>query len=255
MPRPFYIIGHNPNCLDDALKYLRRGANAIEPDIHLDRGSDRFRVCHDDPTDGDPFLEHYLDGLVAALKKDSENGQQLRLELIAFDLKPKYDYDLNRLYAIIRERFSAYFPDVLIATTISDPERADFLTAVQGNQRPNELVGIDENTQPEDAIERLEASGLKWSFASGIDLFDFAPLNAIVGPRSFLGRTARATQLRDLRADGLKLVYAWTVNNEADIEAFLALDPPIDALLTDEPERVRQILEAQYALKFQVGTT
>jgi glycerophosphoryl diester phosphodiesterase len=39
------------------------------------------------------------------------------------------------------------------------------------------------------------------------------------------------------------MVYAWTVNNEDDIEAYLALDPPIDGLLTDYPERVTRLLE------------
>jgi glycerophosphoryl diester phosphodiesterase len=254
MPRPFYIIGHNPNCVADAIDYLRRGANAIEPDVHFEKDSGRFRVCHDAPSDSDPFLEHYLDELVAELQRDSLNGRQIKLDLIAFDLKPDYDYDLRKLYAIIRSRFSERYPNVLIATTISDPDKVDFLAVMDGDQRPNELLGIDENAQPKDVLESMKDTSLNITFAAGIDVFDFAPLNALIGPRSFLDRIKRATELRELN-DRLKLVYAWTVNNESDIDSFLSLEPPIDGLLTDEPERVRTILQRQYASKFSISAS
>src|SRR5215472_2979166 len=32
-PRPFYIIGHNPNTIEDVLDALAGGCNALEPDI------------------------------------------------------------------------------------------------------------------------------------------------------------------------------------------------------------------------------
>lgn len=249
MARPFYIIGHNPNCVADAVRFLREGANAIEPDVHFEKASGRFRVCHDAPGDGDPFLEHYLDELVTELHRDRLNGQQLKLDLITFDLKPEYDYDLRLLYAIVRERFSARYPEVTIVTTIAEPDKVGFLKVMDGDQRPNELVGVDENTQPEDLLEAMKDTSLNLAFAAGIDVFDFAPLNALVGPRSFLDRIKRATKLRELN-DRLKLVYAWTVNNEQDINSFLGLKPPIDGLLTDKSERVRTILQRQYADKF-----
>jgi len=32
-PRPFYIVGHNPNTVHDAEVALQAGANALEPDV------------------------------------------------------------------------------------------------------------------------------------------------------------------------------------------------------------------------------
>src|SRR6266478_1452347 len=32
-PRPFYVIGHNPNTIKDVLASLKGGANALEPDV------------------------------------------------------------------------------------------------------------------------------------------------------------------------------------------------------------------------------
>src|SRR6266404_1476770 len=32
-PRPFYVIGHNPNTIEDVMDALEGGANALEPDV------------------------------------------------------------------------------------------------------------------------------------------------------------------------------------------------------------------------------
>ena len=32
-PRPFYVIGHNPNTIEDVLESLKGGANALEPRV------------------------------------------------------------------------------------------------------------------------------------------------------------------------------------------------------------------------------
>ena len=34
-PRPFYVVGHNPNTIPQVLAALDAGANAIEPDINV----------------------------------------------------------------------------------------------------------------------------------------------------------------------------------------------------------------------------
>src|SRR5437899_2774169 len=34
-PRPFYVIGHNPNTIEEVMDALKRGANALEPDVAL----------------------------------------------------------------------------------------------------------------------------------------------------------------------------------------------------------------------------
>ena len=34
-PRPFYVVGHNPNTIHDVLAALDAGANAVEPDINV----------------------------------------------------------------------------------------------------------------------------------------------------------------------------------------------------------------------------
>jgi hypothetical protein len=45
-PRPFYVIGHNTNWLDNVRWVLREGANAIEPDIQVEYLGDHLIVSH-----------------------------------------------------------------------------------------------------------------------------------------------------------------------------------------------------------------
>ena len=121
MPRKFYLIGHNPNNVQDAVAYLQAGANALEPDVCYDKGSKTFYV-HDEDVDflpswlySGPTLMSYLDNLVQALR----GNQSLQLALISFDLKAPYSYDINaQLYDTIRTHFSQFFPKVSILTTV-----------------------------------------------------------------------------------------------------------------------------------------
>src|SRR5579872_3219632 len=144
--RQFYIIGHNPNTIDEALANLKAGANALEPDIHFDMDFDgHFYVYHDNwsyPNSGVPTLKEYLQAIGAALKADSS----LNLALIAFDLKPHYNFDINELYSLIRSNFSDEFPGTAILTTVGEFAGGNLLTKVQNNQRTNEAVGIDQST-------------------------------------------------------------------------------------------------------------
>jgi hypothetical protein len=62
--RPFYAIGHNPNIIADAVRYLRVGANGFDPDVQVcvDR-SDRLCIGHDQGRRDAPTLIKYFEGL------------------------------------------------------------------------------------------------------------------------------------------------------------------------------------------------
>lgn len=101
--RPFYVVAHNPNTLEDAKTAVKHGANALEPDLMvLSPGAvagipcfpsticffpdpDGIVMYHDDvlvTTRVPETLEVYLDGL-HQLAKDNPD-----LALILFDVKP-----------------------------------------------------------------------------------------------------------------------------------------------------------------------
>src|SRR5262249_28205372 len=96
-PRPFYVIGHNPNTLAMAELALLSGANALEPDvIVLPAGAVGLPFFLSDPTGMVIYhdnvlltarvpltLEEYLDGVHLLAE------QYPQLALIMLDVKPQ----------------------------------------------------------------------------------------------------------------------------------------------------------------------
>ncbi|MGD1149123.1 MAG: hypothetical protein ABR961_14375 [Thermoanaerobaculaceae bacterium] len=80
--RKFYLIGHNPNSVGEAIRCLEAGANALEPDVCWD-ADDRAFYVHEEipliPTWAAKWfrkslrLEDYLKGIGAYLKSNNRD--------------------------------------------------------------------------------------------------------------------------------------------------------------------------------------
>ena len=81
-PRPFYVVGHNPNTIADATKDLNDGANALEPDVQV-YSDHPEQLCINHGTGGSsaPSLVSYLDGLHTLAAANPQ------LALVVFDCK------------------------------------------------------------------------------------------------------------------------------------------------------------------------
>jgi hypothetical protein len=96
-PRPFYIIAHNPNTLEEVDAALQVGgvdadplANALEPDVTVAEGCDGgdILVNYDSSSpnrDGDCDDTHFVDWLAGVHERALEHPE---LALILFDIKP-----------------------------------------------------------------------------------------------------------------------------------------------------------------------
>lgn len=251
MAKNFYIIGHNPNTIEEVQQYLSNGANSIEPDICYHKDLPEKFYVHEDIEQIPDFIEDifrseyislkdYLIELKNLLKKNPEHD----LKLIAFDLKPAYDYDINELYKLIRDNFSDEFPDVKILTTVSTAKAVDFL-AGQKSQRANEAVGVDEDAEPEEVNNYFKERGMNHNFGSGSSFF--SPVR-----EKYVEHIKTALYLRE--NGGFKFVHAWCVNDDDDMRVYLNLELPIDGILTDEPAKLKQLIESpEYSSKFTLN--
>ena len=138
--RPFYIIGHNPNTIEEVQEFLELGANGLEPDIVCSEG--QFYVSHFQlPTyEGIPKLEDYLHDLKQLLIT-----KQYNLALIIFDMK-ETGFDPNDLIAVIKNNFSGG-PCDGVAIVMSHGDDTNFVTKYKGTY-PNVGVGVDESNTP-----------------------------------------------------------------------------------------------------------
>jgi len=248
MPRPFYLIGHNPNSVAAAVRCLEAGANALEPDLCFEDGD--FHVHERIPLvpawllrlfRGSLTLPQYLDGLGAYLAR---SGRARQLALIAFDLKPPYDFSPDRLADLVRARFGAAFPGTAILFTVSDPAAMPWLAGLA--PRPKTAVGVDDRATPEEVEAFFEGRTLPCTYADGTSI-------PLLPTTCWLGPVRRAVALRDsAAARRLSLVYGWTVNGRHSMAAFL--DADVDGLITDRVERLRDLLRAKYAGRYVLAT-
>jgi hypothetical protein len=251
MPRRFYLTGHNPNSVAAAVRCLEAGANALEPDVCYEPRRDTFYVHERIPLIPDWILrlfrrqltlQRYLAGLKTYL---AESGRGTQLALIAFDLKPPYTYDLNRLQALVQAGIGAAFPGTAILATVSSPDAMPWLASLAPNGA-RRGVGVDEHSTPEEVNDFFRGRPARYTYANGTSV----PLV----PTTCYFRYVRAAI--SLRANGpgpgFRLVYAWTVNSRRSMIAFL--DGDVDGLITDRIERLGDLLRTEYGDRYALAT-
>jgi len=239
--RNFFIIGHNPNTISDAVNYLSAGANALEPDIHFVNGA---YYMGEGTTSTDLSLVDYLTGLVTAL----QTNPALTPVLIMFDTKNSTG-NIQSLFDCIQTNFSTLYPDTAIMVTRSQVQGDEFNFFAPGagaaTLSPNRALGIDEHTEPEYVDSFFKTlNTLNYTYADGISIL--APLLA----GFFKPRIERAVAMRDA-GNSFKFVYSWTLDSTGDITEFLDLNP--DGLITDSPAALKEILTTQYADKYELA--
>jgi hypothetical protein len=229
--RPFYIIGHNPNTIDEAEEFLENGANALEPDIVY--AENQYYVSHNQlPSYGDcPTVEVYLQQLKALLLE-----KKYDLALIIWDIKTT-NFDPNHFISIVKENFQGVpFDDVAMLMTNSDDH--DFINQFKGGY-DNVGVGVDESNLDPAALEQifLQADQRNFSYADGITTF-------LTKPGVYKNIIA-AQQRRTLHAPGsFSLIYTWVLSREAALRKYL--DACIDGIMVEakSAKKLKKLLAA-----------
>ena len=237
--RNFFIIGHNPNKVADAMNYLRSGANALEPDVHFTNGD---FYMGEGTTSTDLLLSVYLQNLVLQLKIDPIYTPALTM----FDTKNS-DGSIVSMMNIIQTNFTSQFSSTAIIITRSQATEDEhvFFAPAAGLLPANWALGVDEHTEPDftDAFFK-SLNAPRYTYADGISIQ--LPLLT----RIFWERIKRAIPMRD-SGTAFKMVYSWTLDSDADIKSFLQINA--DGLITDNPAAIKQIITSapfsgQYSL-------
>jgi len=243
--RPFFIIHHNPNRVgnkDDtgsAVHALSHGANALAPDIvYIEK---EFWVLHNnnpfESRKGSPPLSDYLAELAGTLKRNPS----LELHLIVFDLKHTitHPFEFEWLQKIIHDNFSSKVSVPMVFTT---PHNINFLMNEVGPQlMDNQAVGTDEFSNPLYVHECFKWRGFPYVFAHGNSFLFHDVYKTIM----------HAVNIRD-SAHSFRLVYPWVVDSKKKFKRYLGLG--VDAIMTNEPERLRKLVEQDYANKYEFKT-
>ena len=241
-PRPFYVVGHNPNSIPEVLAALDAGANAIEPDISVyqDRPTE---LCVGeapllDPDLGDPAsrpsLVQYLTELHAIALQRPE------LALVVLDCKPRVAAaDLGAaLLQTIRTHLTYDIPLNVIFSVASLTETAMFET-IKSQLGPREGAMIDGENDPIAVSQFFSGAGIEnQTFGNGISV-----LNSVLGPNV---RPSMEKACWYRAATGRpRFILVWTVNDHDLMREYIRIG--VDGMITDHPKDLRAILaEAEF---------
>ncbi|MEO6550010.1 MAG: PLAT/LH2 domain-containing protein [Ferruginibacter sp.] len=216
--RRFYIIGHNPNTIEEAKEYLDNGANALEPDIVHSDG--RFYVSHSllPSYENVPTVEDYLQSLKALIA-----AHQYDLALIVWDMKHA-GFDINHFISIVKENFDGGACDG-VAMLMTHADDIDFVNRYSGNFE-NVGIGVDESDTPPGELQEIykRSSHKNFSYADGITTL----LNK---PGVFKNVTEAQQCRRKHEPDSFKIIYTWVLSMEASIRKYL--DSYMDGIMVD----------------------
>ncbi len=237
MPRPFFLIGHNPNSMAAVEACLANGGNAIEPDVYYEDGEYYMMelvpvISKIFPPKKGPKLEDFL----TDLKNLLDHNTEYNLALIIFDTKNLGDCNINDLADRVRMFFVNDYPGVSIAFTTGSPKYLSGFNPFVA-KTPLEWVGIDAISNADDAARYFDQLNKNYIYGNGTSL----PLIAASAP-VYRDQIHRAIQLRD---DGhhplLQTVYAYTVNAKPSMRSYLR--EKVDGLITDNVIELTEVLK------------
>lgn len=286
---PIWNIAHMINSIEQILPAIQAGSNGIEVDISFDKRGFPIESYHGFPCDCGRHC-HYREDFVKFVKYISEithpNGSSNNLQLILFDLKLK---DLNEQQ---KERAGYYLATILYENlfkkynTIIDHQRPNYYAPYDDNNnesifhppirviisinhvtdviliksflnhlRQNRLdfmgnqvgfdVGMNDNLTD---ISQMwdDLSGLTLNVWQGDGLTNCA--NIVRG----VERLKEAISIRNQQGH-FKKIYYWTADVMYQIRSVLRLG--LDAILTNQPQRVNQVLEEnEFKFKYRLAT-
>lgn len=235
-PRPFYVVGHNPNTMAKVNDALAAGANALEPDINV-YASDNSKLCvsHGKGDANAPSLVQFLKDLHTVALAHPE------LSLIVFDCKPESVSAQNGLTILNAVRTHlTYDTNINVILSVSKMESVTMFDTIKTMLGPREGIMVDEENDPVAVSDYFANQGVvNQGFGNGISVLSCGILGPNVRPSMEQACSLRASTKRP------RFIYVWTVDCVDLEQEYLRIG--VDGVITDDPAEVRQVMaEAEF---------
>ncbi|MEO5681276.1 MAG: PLAT/LH2 domain-containing protein [Chitinophagaceae bacterium] len=215
--KPFYIIGHNPNTIEEAKDFLQAGANGLEPDIVF--ANNKFYISHEEQSSYDNIitLENYLQGLTNLLR-----GNAYPLAFIIWDIKTT-NFNPNEFIIIVKNCLAEFFDTVCMLMTHADDHL--FLSKYNGAYS-NVGIGVDESNTSALALQSFFTSAKQknFSYADGITTILTKP-----GVYKNIREAQRCQAYYPTQS--FSYIYTWVLSQTPAMKKYLNLY--IDAIMVD----------------------
>ncbi|KAL1439468.1 hypothetical protein MTO96_010159 [Rhipicephalus appendiculatus] len=229
--RPFYIIGHMVNSVEEVDKFLRQGSNALEVDIEFAENGTVLGTYHGMPCDcfrgcfkRTPFAK-FLDHLrnVTSMRDSRFRGQ---MSLLFLDLKTtklsksaKPTAGVTLAYHLVKHLWKGVHPRYRMNVLLS-------------------IGYVKDRDVTRGAIKYLKKKGHGALLRNiGFDVGMNDPLDSI----------APAVKLRDSERGYIDKVYHWTIDLPFYIEKSVRLG--VDGIITNQPHNVLGVVTSIFFQK------
>jgi hypothetical protein len=235
-PRPFYVVGHNPNTTAKARDDVNAGATALEPDVQVyEDHPEQLCISHGTGDSSAPSLVAYLNDVHQLA---AENPQ---LSLIVFDCKTEAtspDHGFELLTAI-RQNLT-FDNDLNVIISVGKISSGQFFDRIIDILGPREGLMVDAEDDPGAVTNYFTGRGVEHQgYGNGISFANFIlgpyyryTLEGACGIRAQVGRP--------------RFIYVWTVNSHADLREYIRIG--VDGAITDDVgDLVNIAAEAEFA--------
>jgi hypothetical protein len=237
-PRPFYVVGHNPDTIEGVHAALDAGANAIEPDVNMYAARpEEFCVSESgvlDPSRGGspaaPPLEQFLTQLHDIALQRPE------LALVVFDCKPMVATASHGVRLLNLVRTLLTFDTALnVIFSVAHATEIAMFQIIGPMLGPREGGMVDQDNVPLTVCQALEEKAVPSPcFGNGISF-----LNNILGPH-VKPSMVDACELR--RQTGRpRFIYVWTVDDTALQREYIQIG--VDGIITNHADALLAVTQ------------
>ncbi len=171
--RPFYVIGHNPNTLEQCRSFLEAGANGLEPDVQWDAERNDLVIAHDpeDAVDA-PLARDYLRGLL------NLSQEFPALALIVLDNKTQEPRRGAQLLGYVRDILQVTAAPLdakglSVLLTVPTVGGNSLFWDIEGGLGPREAIMFDQDSNYSVAIDWMRRHGVaRCGYGHGIGGID-----------------------------------------------------------------------------------
>jgi hypothetical protein len=240
-PRPFYVVGHNPNTIQAVKAALDAGANAIEPDVNVygDRPGD-LCISESAGAADAPALVQYLKELRQVALARPE------LALVVFDCKiAEADQGTELLEAV--RTWLVPGTGLYVIISVAHFQDMSLFRWIGAELASREGLMVDEENDP-DAVSSLFTKLFitQQCYANGISI-----LHGTLGPH-VRPSIERACARRATDGDP-KFIYVWTVNDDELQRDYIRIG--VDGIISDDLAMLRRVVaEPEFQTVIRLAT-
>lgn len=256
--RPFYIIGHMVNSIEQIRRYLDWGANVIESDIQFHPNGSVREAYHGFPCDcfrtctRNANLKQFLQYVRNITDPRIPGSYANRMVMQFFDLK----LTGSNYKRISGRELARHVLDYLWTNDGSREQEVRALIYIDSVEDREAFEGFVEEFQARGAESRLKDVG--FDGGSG-DLGEIRRMFARLGINNIWqgdgksnclsplypdGRLRRAVAVRDSRSGYPQKVYHWTI--DLKLRMRLSLNIGVDGMITNDPDDLLAVLQESY---------